>query len=62
MQRQKRHDATNDIKVNFLICRFVGCMKKHAISCRDTFFIIRSMRAMEFAENLTLIYFCLEFA
>ena len=26
-QRQKRHDVTNDVKVNFLICRFVGCMK-----------------------------------
>ena len=27
MQRQKRHDVTNDFKVNFLICGFVGCMK-----------------------------------
>ena len=26
-QRQKRHDVTNDVKVNFLICGFVGCMK-----------------------------------
>ena len=25
-QRQKRHDVTNDIKVNFPICGFVGCM------------------------------------
>ena len=23
-QRQKRHDVTNDVKVNFLICGFVG--------------------------------------
>ena len=27
MQRQKRHDVTNDVKVNFLICGSVGCMK-----------------------------------
>ena len=26
-QRQKRHDATNDVKVNFLICGFVECME-----------------------------------
>ena len=26
-QRQKRYAVTNDIKVNFLIFRFVGCMK-----------------------------------
>ena len=26
-QRQKRHDVTNDVKVNFLICGLVGCMK-----------------------------------
>ena len=26
-QRQKRHDVTNDVKVHFLICGFVGCMK-----------------------------------
>ena len=26
-KRQKRHDVTNDVKVNFLICGFVGCMK-----------------------------------
>ena len=26
-QRQKRHDVTNDVIVNFLICRCVGCMK-----------------------------------
>ena len=27
MQRQKRHDVTNDAKVKFLICGFVGRMK-----------------------------------
>ena len=27
MQRQKRHDVTNDVKVNFLICGFVGRMR-----------------------------------
>ena len=27
MQCQKRHDVTNDVKVNFLICGFVRCMK-----------------------------------
>ena len=26
-QSQKRHDITNDVKVNILICGFVGCMK-----------------------------------
>ena len=25
-QRQKRHDVTNGVKVNSLICGFVGCM------------------------------------
>ena len=24
---RKRHDVTNDVKYNFLICRLVGCMK-----------------------------------
>ena len=24
---QKRHDVTNDVQVNFLICGFAGCMK-----------------------------------
>ena len=27
MQRQKRHDVTNYVRVNFLICGFVVCMK-----------------------------------
>ena len=27
MQRQKRHDVTNDVEVNFRICGFVPCMK-----------------------------------
>ena len=27
MQRQKPRDDINDVKVNFLICGFVGCMK-----------------------------------
>ena len=27
MQRRKRHDVTNDVKGNFLICGLVGCMK-----------------------------------
>ena len=26
-QGQKRHDVTNDVNVNFLVCGFVGCMK-----------------------------------
>ena len=26
-QRQERHGVTNDVNVNFLICRFVGCME-----------------------------------
>ena len=24
---QKRHDVTNDVKVNFMICGFAGCIK-----------------------------------
>ena len=27
IQRQKRNGVTYDVKVNFLICGFVGCMK-----------------------------------
>ena len=26
-QRQERHDVTNDVKVTFLICGLVECMK-----------------------------------
>ena len=26
-QHRKRHDVTNDVKVKFLICGLVGCMK-----------------------------------
>ena len=32
-QRQKRHDATNDVKVNFLICGVCRVNEKHNISC-----------------------------
>ena len=28
VQRRKRHDLTNDVKVKFMICGLVGCMKK----------------------------------
>ena len=60
-QRQKRHDVTNDVKVNFLICGFVGCMK-NMLLLANLLFIILSMCAIEFAEKLTLIHFCLKFA
>ena len=60
-QRQKRHDVTNDVNVNFLICGSVGCMKNMLYLAR-IFFIILSMFAMEFVEKLTLIHFCLKFA
>ena len=60
-QRQKHHDVTNDVKVNFLICRFVGCMK-NMIFLANLLFIILSVCAIEFAEKLTLIHFCLKFA
>ena len=59
MQRQKRHDVTNDVKVNFRICGFVRCMKKMLFLANILFFIILSMRAMEFVEKLTLIHFTL---
>ena len=62
MQRQKRHDVTNDVKVNFLICGFVRCMKNMLLIANLLFFIILSMCAIEFAEKLTLIHFCLKFA
>ena len=61
-QRQKRHDVTSDVKVNFLICGFVGCMKNMLLLANLLFCIILSMCAIEFAEKLTLIHFCLKFA
>ena len=61
MQRQKRHDVTNDVKVNFLISGFVGCLK-NIYFLLTYFFIILSMCAMEFSEKLTLIQFCLKIA
>ena len=50
-QRQKRHAITNDVKVNFLICRFVGCMKNMLFLAKILFFIILSMCVIEFAES-----------
>ena len=60
-QRQKRDDVTNDVKVNFLICGLVRFMK-NMLFLLTYIFIILSMCAMEFAEKLALIHFCLEFA
>ena len=60
-QRQKCHVFTNDAKVKFRICGFVGCMKK-MLFLANILFIILSMCAMEFTEKLTRIYFCLKFA
>ena len=62
MQPYKHHDVTDDIQVNFLICGFVGCMKNMLFLAKILFFIICSICAMELAEKLTLIRFCLEFA
>ena len=62
MQRQKRHDVTNDVKVNFLICGFVGRMRNMLVLVNILFFIFLSMCAMGLAEKLTLIHFILEFA
>ena len=61
-QRQKRHDVTNDVRVNFLISGFVGCMKNMLFLANLLFFIILSMCAIKFAEKLTLIHFCINFA
>ena len=63
MQRQKCPDVTKDVKVNFLICGFVRCMKNMLFLANILFLIIHSisMCAMEFAEKLTL-HFCLKFA
>ena len=60
-QRQKCHDVTNDVKVNFLICKFVWCMK-NMLFLANILFIILSMCAMELAEKLTPIHFYLKFA
>ena len=30
MQRQKCHDVTNDVKFDFMIARFIGCMENMA--------------------------------
>ena len=61
-QRQKRHNVTNDVNVNFLICGFVGCMENVLFLANILFFIILSMCAMEFEENLVLIHFYLKLA
>ena len=60
-QRQKCHDVINDVEVNCLICGFAGFMKNMLFPA-NLLFIIRSMRAMVFAEKMILIHFCLEFA
>ena len=62
MQRHKIHDVTNDVKYYFLIFRFVGRMKNMLFLDNILFFIILSMCAMEFAEKLTLVDFCLKSA
>ena len=59
-QRQKCHAVTHDVKVNFLICGFVGCMKIMLFLANMLF--ILSMCAMEFAKKLTMIHVCLKFA
>ena len=53
---QKRHDVGNDVKVNFLICRIVGCMKS-MLFLVNILFSILNMCAKEIAEKLTLIHF-----
>ena len=53
MQCQKCHDVTNDIKVNFLICGFIGCMK-NMLFLANILFIILSMCAVEFAAMAIL--------
>ena len=60
-QRQKRHDVTNDVKANFLICGLVGCMKNLHFLANILLCIIISMCTMEFAKKVTLINFCLKF-
>ena len=61
-QRRKCHDVTNYVKVNFLIFGLVWCMKNMLVLSNILFFIILSMHAMAFAENVTLIHFNLKFA
>ena len=38
MQRQKHYDVTDDVKVNFLICRFAGCMKNMIFLANTRFY------------------------
>ena len=59
-QRQKRHGVTNDVKVNFLICRFVWCMENTICLDNILFFLIKCV--IEFTEKLTLIHVFLKFA
>ena len=37
-QRQKRHDVTNNVKVNFLIYALVGCMKNMLVLSNVLFY------------------------
>ena len=43
MQRQKRHDITNDVNVNFLICGFVGCVE-NMLFLADMLFLLSLAR------------------
>ena len=56
-QRQKRHGITYDVKINFQICGFVGCMENMLFLANIPFFTIRSMCTMEFAEKFTWFIF-----
>ena len=61
IKRQKRLDVSKDVKVNFLVLGFIGCIKS-ILFLDIIYFFILSMWAMEFAEKMALINFCLEFA
>ena len=51
----QRHGVTNYVKVNFLICGFVGCMKNMIFLAYIRFYFL-SICAIEFTEKLTLIH------
>ena len=53
-QHQKGHDVTNEIKVNFLICEFIGCMKSMLFLANIPFYYPQHV--------CNKIRFCREFA
>ena len=60
-QRQKRYDVTNDVKVNFLICGFVGYMKT-ILFVAYIFFYYPLYASNGIRRKVDTDTFCLKFA